>query len=80
MCKYCQCDSKSDPKPIIQVERPFFSDKAILDLMIIPPYDGFDTEIGLNMCLVGGSELVNCSTVIDYCPMCGRKLNGGKAE
>ena len=48
--------------------------------MIIPPYDEFDTEIGLNMCLVGGSELVNCSTVIDYCPMCGRKLNGDKAE
>lgn len=78
MCDYCQCDSRNLPKPIIHIERPFFSDKAIFDLCIIP--DEFDTEIGLNMCLAGGSELVNCSTVIDYCPMCGRKLNEGETE
>ena len=76
MCKYCKLDEdKEICKNLIKKVLPFGKAKIVFDLDII----GDGTVSGLMMDVYskfGDEPQILCQGIsIQYCPMCGRKLN-----
>ena len=77
MCKFCNYnEDKVADEDIIneRIRIGNISDALSMEIYINDDYDGIPYLMGNIFLLPGGENVLETSTKIKYCPMCGRKL------
>lgn len=77
MCKFCNYNKdKVADKDIIdkRIRIGNIPDALNMEIFINDNYDGIPCLIGDIFIQPGGANILETSTKIKYCPMCGRKL------